>query len=258
MKVAVLGANGFLGKFITQYLIGKSYNVITITRLDLDLISTNAVRQWLEANSPDIIINCATAKNIGVDDKIYDDLLNNLGIFLNFYNNSKYFNKFISVGSGAEFDRTKDINCANEVDIFSSCPTDSYGYSKNVISRLSSENPKFYVLRLFGCFHPTEYEFRLFNRIFHGESVQIIDKQFDYFSAQDFCTVLNYCLNNETPYRDINCVYEQKLYLSEIFKDMPNVKILGTSSLNYTGNGSRLASLNLNLMGLEKSIKEYK
>lgn len=258
MIVAILGANGFLGKYITGYLKDKNYNVFPVTRTDLDLTNLNAVYQWLKNIQPDVLINCATAKNISVEDKIYDDILNNINIFLNFYKNSTYFKKFISIGSGAEFDRTKDINRAKEVDILSSYPIDSYGYSKNLISRLSLEHDKFYVLRLFGCFHSSEYEFRLFNRVLHGEPVEIIDKQFDYFSLQDFCSVLNYCINNEILCRDINCVYEEKLYLSEVFNNMPNVKVVGKSLLNYTGDGSRLTRLDLSLLGLNQSMKEYK
>ena len=258
MIVAVLGSSGFLGTFITSHLKSQGHNVYPITRADLDLTDFYSVTRWLENLEPDAIINCATAKNIGIEDQLYDDVLNNLNIFLNFYNNAHYFKKFINIGSGAEFDRSKNIDRAQEVDVLLAHPKDSYGFSKNTISRLSMKNDKFHTLRLFGCFHPTEHEFRLFNRVVRGEDVKIIDKQFDYFSAQDLCTVLDYCLNNKVYYRDINCVYEEKLYLSQVLNKIRPVEVIGQSPLNYTGDGKRLAGLGLKLLGLDESIKEYK
>lgn len=258
MIVAVLGANGFLGKFIVSDLIRRGHDVHPITRLDLDLTDSYSVTCWLKNLEPDAVVNCATAKNIGVEDCLYDDVLNNLNIFLNFYNNTSYFKKFINIGSGAEFDRAGSIDCVLEDDVLLKHPKDSYGFSKNVISRLSIHSDKFYTLRLFGCFHPSEPSFRLFNKVARGERVEVVDRQFDYFSAQDFCTVLDHCLNNETYYRDINCVYKEKLYLSQILNKINPVNVVGINPLNYTGNGEKLASLGLNLLGLDKSIKEYK
>jgi dTDP-4-dehydrorhamnose reductase len=258
MRIAVLGANGFLGKFITSQLTAKGYNVHPVTRKDVDLTNFFSVTRWLEDLEPYAIINCATAPAIGVDVCSYDDIQNNLNIFLNFYNNGHNFTKFINVGSGAEFDRRLDINRATEDSVLLAHPKDSYGYSKNVMSRLSFRHEKFYTLRLFGCFHPTEPEFRLFNRVARGEDVKVVDRQFDYFSARDFLVVLEHYLNNDVYFRDINCVYEEKLYLSQVLNKIKPVEVTGENPLNYTGNGRKLAGLNLPLLGLDESIKEYK
>ena len=258
MRVAILGANGFLGKFITSQLKLKGYDVYPITRQDVDLTSFYSVTRWLENTDPYAIVNCATAANISVDTCSYDDIQNNLNIFLNFYNSSPNFTKFINVGSGAEFDRRTNIDNILESEVLLAHPKDSYGYSKNIMSRLAKLNNKFYTLRLFGCFHPTEPDFRLFNRVAKGEDVEIVDRRFDYFSAWDFLTVLEHYLNNDVYYRDVNCVYEEKLYLSEVLSKIRPVKVSGINPLNYTGSGRRLAEFDLPLLGLDKSIKEYK
>jgi dTDP-4-dehydrorhamnose reductase len=258
MKIAVLGANGFIGKVICNHFESRGHKVHALTRSNIDLTDFTAVTAWLKTAQPDSVVNCATAMNTDVQDTLYADIQNNLDIFLNFYNNSKYFNKFINVGSGAEFDRSTNIENALETDLVFAKPKDSYGFSKNMISRLVLEHDKFYTLRLFGCFHRSEPNFRLFKRVANGETVSIIDKQFDYFSAQDFCTVLEYYVNNQEEHKDINCVYKEKLYLSQVLLKIRPVAIIGQDPLNYTGNGDRLASLNLPLLGLEESIKENK
>lgn len=256
MKIAVLGANGFIGKIICKHFESRGYEVHALTRSNIDLTDFTAVSNWLKTVQPDSVVNCATAMNTDVRDVVYADVQNNLAIFLNFYNNSKYFNKFINVGSGAEFDRSTNIESALETSILTAQPKDSYGFSKNLISRMVLEHDKFYTLRLFGCFHYSEPNFRLFKRVVNGEQTSIIDRQFDYFSAQDFCNVLEHYVNNQVEYKDINCVYQEKLYLSQILLSIRSVTIIEQSMLNYTGNGDRLASLNLPLLGLAESIKE--
>jgi nucleoside-diphosphate-sugar epimerase len=257
MKIAVLGANGFIGKVICKHFESRGYVVHALTRSNIDLTDFTAVSNWLKTVQPDSVVNCATAMNTDVHDVVYSDVQNNLAIFLNFYNNSQYFKKFINVGSGAEFDRSTSIESAVETDILTVQPKDSYGFSKNLISRLVLEHDKFYTLRLFGCFHCTVPN-RLFKRVVDGEQVNLTDRQFDYFSAQDFCTVLEHYVNNQVEYKDINCVYQEKLYLSQILSKIGSVAIIDQDPLHYTGNGDRLASLNLPLLGLEESIKENK
>ena len=259
MKVAVLGAGGFLGKIISNYLETKGIEVLKITRHDLDLVSYANVDSWLKTVNPYAVVNCATAggkQRMG--DQSLDDVQNNLNIFLNFFNNDKHFTKFINVGSGAEFNYTTNIDNAKEEDILTIVPKDGYGYSKNVIARLCLQNSKFYTLRLFGCFDKSEPDFRLFKKVTSGQVSSIADRQFDYFSALDYCRVVEHYLNNEVEYKDINCVYENKLYLSEILNNFGSVTVTEKNQNNYTGNGSKLAKLKLSLDGLDKSIKEYK
>jgi dTDP-4-dehydrorhamnose reductase len=259
MKIAVLGASGFLGNYITQYFQSKEYLVLPVTRQIVDLTDYQGVTRWLQENRPTVVINCATAggkQRMG--DALLDDVQNNINLFLNFYNNDCYFDKFINIGSGAEFDKSKNVDRAREVDIFSSFPKDSYGYSKNVISRLCYSSKKFYTLRLFGCFDKSEPDFRLFKKFINDEPLDLVDRQFDYFSTQDFCTVLEHYVNNRVFFKDVNCVYSEKLFLSQILSNFKPVTIEKTSDCNYTGDSDRLELLDLPLLGLERSIKEYK
>jgi dTDP-4-dehydrorhamnose reductase len=257
MKVAIIGAGGYLGTFITTFLAQKGYEVIPITRQQLNLTNFEAVTNWLTMAKLDGVINCATASNISVENKSYNDVLNNLNIFQNFYDNSDLFDKFINIGSGAEFDRTKSIDNAVEEDVLTAQPQDSYGFSKNIISRLSRQHNKFYTLRLFGCFYSSEPDFRLFKKVIRDDNVKIVDRYFDYISGQDFCTVLDHYLNNSVEYNDINCVYQEKIKLSRTLSIIRPVDVIEESSLNYTGNGDKLAKLDLNLIGLVKSIENY-
>lgn len=263
MKVAVLGAAGFLGSYICKNLHG--HEVIPVSRRDLDLRDHSAVQRWISDVSPQVIINCATA---GGKDRMadcnYADLQNNLDIFLNFYNLRHLGFRFINVGSGAEFDKSRDINRADESTLLISRPKDSYSYSKNVIARMILDIPDFYTLRLFGCFDSSEADLRLLKRCLLQQEISIRDCEFDLFSASDFLKVLDhYILETSPRFQDINCVYADKTSLKTIvtrFASIHNrtLKItLGEQQPNYTGSGEKLASLGLDLSGLDRGLEKY-
>jgi nucleoside-diphosphate-sugar epimerase len=257
MKVAVLGSNGFLGNLICQRL---DCEILPVSRSTFDLNSYVETRQWLEKFNPDVVINCATSGGkTKMGDLNFQDIQNNLGIFINFFNNSDYVKKFINIGSGAEFDVKTNINLAKEIDILNSVPNDSYGYSKNIIARMVLEKDNFFTLRLFGCFDSTEPDFRLFKKLLADQNFKLINRQFDYISADDFIKILKYYVRQPNLPKDLNCVYQNKLYLNEILdKFNKKFSVVETSNINYTGNGDLLALLDLELEGLDIGIEKYK
>jgi dTDP-4-dehydrorhamnose reductase len=265
MKVAVLGANGFLGKFLTKQLTADGYEVLPVSRYTVNLNSHSDVQHWLKVNTPDAVINCATAGGKAkLHEIIYEDLHNNLSVFMNFYNNSNLFGKFINVGSGAEFDMTRNLDNIKEQEILSSSPKSSYGYSKNIIARLVLEKTNFYTLRLFGCFDASEPNFRLLRKALLQPTVDIVNKKFDYISARDFYQVVKYYLNNQVAVKDINCVYPKKIWLPKIVEKLKEyqklnlkINVVAESDIHYTGNGYQLEKLGLPLEGLDIGLKNY-
>ena len=265
MKVAVLGANGYIGKYLSTSLSTDSYTVIPVTRQTLDLANFQLVQSWLQSVQPNVVINCATATGqFQTTDFVYQDVQNNLDIFMNFYNNSNLFDQFINIGSGAEFDRSINIDHAAEHDIFLKQPKDSYGYSKNIIARLAAEKENFVTLRLFGCFNAHEPTHRLFQKFIRQSTVDIVDRYVDYISLEDFGIIVKQYLNNITIHKDINCVYPDKYLLSEIFSLFhqthgikTQLHITGIDSKNYTGSSEQLSQLNFPLKGFLQGIKDY-
>lgn len=260
MKIAILGARGFLGSYLTKHFSSRGHTVFPVTRETVNLESFYDVDFWLSKHSPDVIVNCAiSGGGSKVNDINYSDVQRDLTIFLNFYNNPRV-KKYINIGSGAEFDRRNPIVNELEEAILFSRPLESYGFTKNTISRMCLGKENFYTIRLFGCFDKSEPDIRLFKRYLSDPGILIEDKFFDYVSASDFAKVVEaYCRQHDWP-KDINCVYKEKYKLSSILMKLkpgtpPNVtESLGRS---YTGAGHKLAGLTIQLDGLEKGLKDY-
>lgn len=266
MKVAILGSNGFLGSYFQNNL-SDAYNIVPVTRSTCNLENFQEVKSWLEWAKVDIIINCACQGVYTTSEQwISQDVQNNLSIFLNFYNNSQYFDKFINIGSGAEYDRRTSIFQSQEWEIFVKTPIDSYGYSKNIISRICANHEKFFTLRVFGCFDITEPNHRLFKRILSKEKIQLSNRKFDYISAKDLLTIIIHFICKDVKYRDINCVYNEHDVLINIVRkfcrihkiDTTHILSTDTIGLHYTGDGNKLAQLHLPLQGLDAALEEYR
>ena len=261
-KILILGSTGFVGGFLTNQL-SKEFKVYSPIRHDLNLLDFDLVKTYLSKNYFDVIINCAGDTNSNTD--VFDPkvLNTNVGIFTNFYLLRSYYGKFINFGSGAEFDRSKDINSTEE-DLFRSFPLDHYGLSKNITAKIIRDLKDFYHLRLFGVFGPSEPDTRLPKRLLANSQLSLEDRLFDYFFIEDVLPVVKYCIYQDSVYKDINLVYQEKIKLSEFVnrfclthKLTPNIDIKN-NGLSYIGSSNKLSSLNLKLLGLEKGIEKYK
>jgi len=262
MKIAILGAKGFVGRNLAQHF-KQHHTVLEITRDNLNLLDFYSVKNFLQLAELDCVICCAATMN-----NTLDDVANNFGIILNFYHNRHLFNKFINTASGAEFDRSRDIDLAMEHEIYNRFPIDSYGLGQNLRSRLADSTENFYNLRIFNCFGQGEISTRIFPKFLNtATDFRITDNRFfDYFSIHDLIQVVDYYLNETTPfYKDINCVYPNKYRINEVlemFRDIHNIKtkiVIDTESKNnYTGDWKKLNNLPIKLTGLVRGLQDYK
>lgn len=261
MKIAVIGAQGFVGSNLALSL-STSYDVIPVTRNTLDLLDPVQVKEFLKEHLFDVIVHCAATMT---DDSSLYDARNNFGMFMNMYNCSGLYGKFINTASGAEFDRSRNIDNELESSIFNRMPVDSYGWGQNMKARLCAQTPGFYNIRIFNCFGRGEIPTRIFPRFLSQRKLEITnDRYFDYFSIQDLQKVVEHCVDHDWPLQDVNAVYEQKLKISQALKKFcsvndlePNFKVVSESNNNYTGSGLSLKTLGIKLEGLEQGFKNY-
>lgn len=266
MKILITGAGGFLGQRLAQEL--NEHTIVALTRQQLNLADASAVAQHFATATYDVVLHCGAAGRNTPAVEDWNIVSNNLASMLNLMTHRHYFGKLINIGTGAEFDISRPIDCAHESEIFNRTPVHSYGLSKNIIARYLSEQQNCHTLRLFGCFDSKEDDRRLLKK-FHsvvstGSKFNLQDREFDMISVDDFVTIVRAVLNNTIQHRDINCVYAQKHRLSEILNvycrkhnlDSGLIDITGFG-MNYTGDGNTLNQYDLDLQGLEQSLENY-
>ena len=189
-----------------------------------------------------------------------------------FENILKFANKFkviINFDSAAIYNRSTDILNKKESEV-NIIPIDYYGFSKYSIYHRSLQYNNVYNFRIFNLFHSNEEPDRFIKSCFlaskNNTPITIFeDKYFDFVYEDDFIKILNYYIINFCNInleKTINICYQDKYRLSEVAKLIdPNIQlnILKKESINnYTGDGTLLSNLNLNLLGFKSSIEIYR
>lgn len=264
MKILLTGSNGFLGSNILQAF--EEYYITAITRNDLDLCNTEETDLFFKDKKFDVVLHTAI---VGVNrlvedpkDCVYDNSI----MALNLLRNMKSWNKLIHFGSGAELDRSKEID--KVINYSTRIPEDAYGLSKNIICRLFSSYENIYNLRIFNVFAKNELDRRMIignvRNYINGEPIVIHqDKLMDFFYMDDFNKILELYINGSMLPKEIDCVYQNKVMLSDIANIINNlsdkkvpVQILNPEIGNsYCGHFNPITNT-LNLKGLKQGIYE--
>lgn len=151
-KIFLTGSGGFIGRNLKESL-AKKYNVFAPRSSELNLLDTQDVERYMKRHSFDCVVHAAAevmARNYSKD--VSTMLQNNLQMFFSITRNSRYTNRILYFGSGAEYDKSRDLHLVKETDFDEYVPADPYGFSKYVMSKCVVNDPKIISLKLFGCF----------------------------------------------------------------------------------------------------------
>src|SRR5210317_1066484 len=200
MKVCVLGANGFLGR----YFLSKHPEWDGITRKDVDLVNQEDTERFFNETSYDVVIHCAVKGGSMLNPEDGNVTHDNI---LMFENVARVFKgKLIYMSSGA----AKSGNP----------PSKPYGLSKWMIEKRIQHIPNVYTLRVFGCYGSGDgssmYRDR-FKSICKRDGHIIIekDKYFDMIDVEDVLSIVKKYVNGECSTKELDLVYDTPKLLSE-------------------------------------------
>ena len=250
-RILFTGGTGFIGKNVLP-LLRSSFVVYAPKRSELDLTSFEDVASFVTKNRIDVILHCANpnpSKNkLDQSDRM---LLDSIELFLTIYRCRNLVEKIIYLGSGAVYDKSKDIISAREETSFDSFPKDDYGFAKFIANELTAGN--IYNLCVFGCYGPGDAESKFITHCIRcclrGEPITIRQNcVFDYLHVSDLGKIMSWVISNVPRYNMYNACSGEKhplLEIAEIVKrkmNSPHDIVILSDGWNreYTGSNDRL------------------
>ena len=222
MRILLTGSGGFIGKNLKSYLQDK-FELLTPRSYELDLTNSNAVAEYFKANDIDFVIHCGSvggARGIQDKDTTIED---NLAMVDNILSNKKTSAKVILFGSGAMYDKARNLHKVKESQIGEVVPNDLYGKSKLLISEKIKKRPDVLMLNIFACYGYGEKENRFpsyaINKVLRGEAIEINQNVvFDYLFVEDMEKIVEHFVSHFPTDKVINITPTNSISLLEIAK----------------------------------------
>ena len=242
MNILLTGSGGFVGKNLKKYL-GDKYDLLTPRSFELNLISESAVKEYFENNDIDFIIHCgSTGGARGIEDRD-TTIEDNLAMVDNLLKYKKSETRVILFGSGAMYDKSRNLHKVNEDEIGNVIPKDLYGKSKMLIAEKIKDRKDVV------CEKENRFPSYAINKVLAGENIEINQNVvFDYLFVEDMQRIVEYFIHKQPVSNIINITPTDSISLLEIAKIVNNfgekeVEItINNPVLNneYTGDNSRL------------------
>lgn len=220
--VLLTGGTGFVGRNIAPIL-EQTCNLLVPTRAELDLLDDEAIAQYLEDNAVDVVVHSANPNPVKNprDDGDRDMFAASIRSFMNVFRLRDRCDRVLYLGSGAEFDKRRDLQQIVEEEVAGAVPVDAYGEAKYVINSLAQNSDNVTNLRLFACYGPYDHDSKFITHcirsVLLGRDITIRqDCRFDYLHVYDLGKVVDHFIHHSLHYHDYNVASGSSALLSEI------------------------------------------
>lgn len=254
MNILLTGSGGFIGSNLKEHLKDR-YNLLCPRSHELNLTDENAVAQYFNSHNIDFIIHCGTTGGArGVQDSP-ETLDDNIAMVNNLIKYKKDNVRVILFGSGAMYDKSRNLHKVKESEIGNFLPYDLYGQSKMKIAEIVNKRNDILCLNIFACYGYNEKDSRFpsyaINQVIKGDDIVINQNVvFDYLFVEDMQRIVEHFIINKPLHKIMNITPSDSISLAEIADIVVNISGGGhcsqvkikNSVLNneYTGDNSLL------------------
>jgi GDP-L-fucose synthase len=263
------GPRGFIGRNLKEKL-SDCYELLTPSSAELNLCDYDAVARYMDTHQISQVIHSANHSLIhsGAENAMKYDLQ----MYYHLQKFAPMLDKILYFGSGAEYDKRKDVTMVREEQIGQSIPADYYGLYKYIINEDARKSKNIYNLRLFGIFGKYEnwqvkFISNLCCKAIFGLPLTVRQNcKFDFLYVQDFPEMVKWAMESELNYHDYNICTGQAVELvslAEIVRDVSgkdlDITVLNDGwNLEYTASNARLKEENpkVRYTKIEKAIAE--
>lgn len=229
-KILLTGGNGFIGRNILEIL-GAKYKFLAPSKKELDLSDGDAVYKYLEKNRIEVVIHAALAGGFGQEKEkgTGSILADNLRFFFNLMRAQKFYKKMIFFGSGAQYDKKRDLKKVKESDFGQSVPSDEYGFYKYICGEYIEKTEGIVNLILFGLYGRYEdYQFKFISNVIVKNLLKqkiVINQEtvFDYLFIEDLMPILDYFILNKVKFKSYNVTPDKPIDLITIGKTVNEI-----------------------------------
>ncbi len=221
MKILILGASGFIGRNLKEFFTKNSmYEVLAPSHRELDILDMKSVESYFKELYVDVVFHCAIF-NAKTEKDIANIVENDIRMYYNVKHMGNHYGKMIYIGSGAEFDKTRDIIQVSE-EMVDRIPKSEYGFAKYIIGQDIEHSENIYNFRVFGLFGKYEDWSTTFIsncccKAIKGYPLSIRRNVFfDYLWIDDFCKVAEWALDHELKYHTYNVTSGKRISLMQL------------------------------------------
>lgn len=253
MKILLTGSGGFVGQNLKQYL-SIFYNVLSPRSFELDVTNYSEVINYFEEHDIDLIIHCGSIGGVRGQEDEENTLNANLKMIDNLLFAKKKNTRIITFGSGAMYNKARNLHKVKENEIGKIIPNDLYGKSKMLIAQKVQNFLDVLCLNIFACFGYNEKNSRFpsyaINQNLKKDNIVINQNVvFDYLFIEDLNKIVKHFIEfgwnkqnivNITPTKSISLL-EIANIVNKISDYKSNI-IIKNEILNfeYTGDNSLL------------------
>ena len=254
-NVLITGSGGFIGSHLLNFLKEK-YTVLAPRSFELDLLDECSVSEYFSKNNVDVIIHSASCGvRINSADTMQEVAYKNIKMFENISENIASNCYLINIGSGAEYDKSRNLEKVKESDFNKFVPKDQYGYSKYKIAEIIEKSSQMLNLRFFGVYgvgeNPTRFPSYAISQNIKHESIIIRQNAiFDYLYIDDAVKIIDYFIQNPVVQKSINVTPTHSVDLITIanivnkISDNKSEIIIEKQEMNFEYTGSNNLLLN--------------
>ncbi len=223
MKILLTGSSGFIGRNIKEHLKKSGHTVYTPSHNELPCENTGAVEYFFATHQVDFIIHGASVGGArGISDPT-DTVELNIAMLNNLLQHKDNEARLITFGSGAQYDRNRDLVRVNEKESGKHTPTELYGLSKIELANIIEKRDDALMLIIFACYGKYEKESRLpsycLKRAMHGLRIELSqDCLFDFLYIEDFLKIVDHYLMHKSKYHLVNVTPDESVHLSKLAK----------------------------------------
>ena len=268
-NILITGGNGFIGKNLKEFL-QNDYRLFCPRSYELDICDAPKVREFFGKNNIDFIIHCATVGGVRDVKDAPETLDNNVSMVKNLIKYKSNNTNMIIFGSGAMYDKNRNLHKIKESQIGKVIPKDLYGLSKLKIFELVKNRQDTTCLNIFGCYGKYEKQTRfptyaISQNIEHKPIIINQNVVFDYMYIKDLLKIIHYFMHNKPFNNVINVTPTISISLLEIAKIINKISdyksdiIIKNKELNYEYSGDNsilLKNIDVDFTTYEQGLME--